>query len=263
MVVQRELDILVDTIRSSEIFSEKDIYLLYGSYGKGEGIVINNSPRNDYDIFVLNVSGKVTREKLVALTSDLAINKIDWLVNNNGDYFPISQQSFDMKKHVVLLGKSIPLNILPYEIPYTDAISSIEKRIVSLILGKYEMKKDSPDYRKVAEQIIKAIIAIGDATLIRRGEFHPSYFVRALMLEFDGIGEMYRMAVRIKCIGDPVLDPDQLWALWNQTRDIVRDYCLENSIGGAHLDTLIQIDEDTTFENLGNVLVDMGAGDWL
>lgn len=268
-IVSKDINILLECLMKDDRFDSDSFIVLFGSYGKGEGAIVNGKPTNDYDVLVITDSGDMNSDWMREVIEDKVSNHVDFIVTSESDLNeqPITQQYFEYAAGTVIYapkGKKFPIRIIePYEISYTDAINSINRRIVSLLVGKHEMMKEHPDYRKVAEQIVKAIIAVGDATLIRRGEFHHSYFVRSTMLVTDPVGDMYQTAVAIKCLGKPVLNPDQLWSLWNSTKHMVREYCMENSIGGVYLDALLAVTDDIKHEDLAEVLKQFGAEEWL
>lgn len=228
-----------------------DSLILFGSYGKGEGAIINGKPTNDYDLLIIN-----PHDQGVARDLRKAVPLAEChLVNDGDDVFP-SQQWWEIKygSHV-LLGKPLELPLWqPYHILLKDALRSLERRSVSLLVGKHEMMKDEPDYRKVIEQICKAIIAIGDAHLIKRGEFHPKYSMRALMLEGENIAELYQLAVSLKIFDRPDLNPDEIWRLWQTTRDLYRKYCTRNRVTSDAVEIVLSWNETMKREELEEVL---------
>ena len=151
----------------------------------------------------------------------------------------------------------------PYEIPYTDAINSLERRSISMIVAKHEMGKEKPDTRKITEQIAKMIIALGDAVLIKRGQFHPKYSIRSLMLKSDPISEMYSLMVATKLTGLPEFSIDSLWQLWNEARNMLREYLAVNGIGLVMGEALLAISERTTQDQLADILKKVGAEKWI
>lgn len=254
-IVQKDMDLIVAALGPLD----PEYVVLFGSYGKGEGAIIDGKPRNDYDILVPPQIADVSRNALEGMCS------IPVEVHALPEGGPCTQQLYEIRYASTLLSGTMPdiFAMEPHDIPYSDAVESINKRIVSLIIGKHEIMKEAPDYRKAAEQIIKAIIAVGDATLIKRGEFHPSYFARAILLDGDELGGLYRMAVSVKVVGRPVLDPDQLWALWWEAKGLVRAYCMENSIKPPFYDALLNTTDETTQEDIAGAITAMGGGAWL
>jgi len=251
-VVGKDLQRIVDVVSGKNM----GVYI-FGSFARGEGCFIDR-PRNDYDILL--VRGDSTTASAIQKAVPLAEVHLF-----NSPEVPCTQQWYEFKysaKH--LYGGAIQLpDWEPYEIPFADAINSLERRSVSMILGKYELMKDEPDYRKVAEQICKGIIALGDAVLIRRGEFHPSYTMRSLMLQNDEIGTFYRTAVSIKLLNEPQMNPDDLWALWVNTRSRMRQYAVDVRMRLTIGEILFSIDERTGKDELKELLIKLGAEKWL
>lgn len=256
-IIQGQLDRILPPLIAQNV----ETILLFGSYGKGEGAIINGKATNDLDLLVVSGSPIDTN-----YLSELSLDTYPEIhLTSSVDTSVCTQQLFEMAYGSTLLhGKPIEWPAWEgYDIPYSDAVESIDRRIVSLLVGKHEMFKESPNYRKITEQIAKAIIAVGDATLIRTGQFHPSYFTRAVMLDVYPVGELYQMAVSLKILDTPRLNPDQVWTLWNTTKSLVREYCMENSVRPSLLDALLQVDDDTKTEDLRAVLEKLGASAWL
>jgi hypothetical protein len=256
-VVSKHMEKLVSAIEGKEFES----LVLYGSYGKGEGGFVNGSPVNDYDILL--VGGDVRLEADLRST-DVPI-EVEVLHVDSVKDWPCSQQSYEIKYGSQLLaGKPLELpDWKEYDIPYADALESLNKRVLSMLVGKYEMMKEEPDYYKVQTQIGKMILALGDAVLLKRGVFNPSYRSRLLMLGEDNIVPYYAVAVSHKLFGIPNYDPDGVWNLWNITKELFRQYVVENQANLDYGEMLINFDERITPETLKSLLEVLGAGDWL
>lgn len=256
-IVQKDIDKILKAVKGHKFES----LVLYGAYGKGEGCIYDGQPRNDYDLLLVGGDRKtkraIERAKTAVENEVFAVNSLDGVQCN--------QQWYEIKYGSTLLaGKTLDLpDWQPWDIPFEDAVNSINKRCVSMILGKYEMMKENPDWRKVVEQICKGIISIGDAILIRRGEFHPRYSMRALMLVSDDIGKIYQEAVSIKIYNRPELNPDQIWQLWNLTRNKMREFILSNQLNVPISEYLFTIDERVKKEQLEEFLKAAGAERWL
>lgn len=239
--------------------------ILFGSFGRGEGLVLDGIPRNDYDLLLVHGSenDKKAIEKL-DLSCMPEIHRIDLEVLSKA---PVTQQLFEIRyASQVLLGESISGvigDIEPYEIPYGDAINSLERRSTSMILAKYELSKKAPDLRKVTEQIAKMVIALGDAILIKRGQFNTKYANRNLLLSSDDISSQYQLAVSTKLTGSPELSEDQLWNWWHNTRHMLREYAVDNGLQLTVGEALFAITDRTTQEQLKDILIKLGAEKWL
>lgn len=238
--------------------------ILFGSYGRGEGAIIDGKPRNDYDILLVNpVEDNHKGNKDVGTLIREAVPLAEChIVKDGDDVFP-SQQWFEIKYASQLIaGEPLDLPLWEaHQIPYADAMRSLERRAVSLLVGKHEMMKENPDWRMVIEQICKGIIAIGDATLIRRGEFHPKYTMRTVMLEGDEIHPLYSMAVSLKIFGRPDMDHDQIWQLWQTTRDLFRKYCVAFRVTGEAIEYLLDYTDQIDKADLRKKLeIDFSVG---
>jgi len=248
-----------------EVKKQAKALILFGAFGRGEGLVLNGVPRNDYDLLMIDGT-----QEIKSLIEDLGLKCMPEIHSVSEadlrDAFP-SQQWFEIKYASTPLYGNDYMKLLPewepYEIPYGDAINSLERRSISMILAKYELGKDKPDYRKVIEQISKMVIAIGDATLIKRGQFHPKYAVRNLMLSSDNIGPDYNLAVSTKLTGLPDFTTDQLWGWWHQTRNKFRDYSNDNQIRIVLGDALMSITDRVSQEQLADLLHKLGADNWM
>jgi hypothetical protein len=257
-VVKQDIDEIKKVLSKTNLTA-----ILFGSYGRGEGAFIDGKPRNDYDLFLNSSWHEIELDlKKLQLTTLLEVHQQEITNPNN---VQCTQQWYEIKYGSKLINGK-PLNLpqwQPYEIPYSDAVNSLNRRATSMIVGKYEMMKDNPDYRKVAEQIVKGIIALGDAQLIKRGEFHHLYTVRSLMLIPDEIGRLYQTAVSIKLLNQPQLNPDELWQLWEETRARYRQYVIDNQLKLPNGELLIAINERHDKKTIKKVLIELGAEKWL
>ncbi|OGI38888.1 MAG: hypothetical protein A2612_01540 [Candidatus Moranbacteria bacterium RIFOXYD1_FULL_44_12] len=258
LVISKDMDRVREVLKGTNVTA-----VLFGSYGRGEGAFIDGKPRNDYDLLINSFEPEL-KAKLEKLQLTTLLEVHQQYITNPSD-ISCTQQWYEIKYGSKLInGKPLGLpDWQAYEIPYADAVNSINRRSVSMILGKYEMMKEDPDYRKVAEQIVKGIIALGDAQLIKRGEFHHLYTVRSLMLIPDEIGRLYQTAVSIKLLNQPQLNPDELWQLWEETRARYRQYIVDNSLRVPNGELLINITERHDKETIKKVLIELGAGQWL
>lgn len=237
--------------------------VLFGSYGKGEGVIIDGKPRNDFDILLVGGDDKCQQALAeLDLGCEVEVHAFDHKQVKKAEP---TQQWWEIKYGSQLLdGKPLHLPAWEaYEIPYSDAINSLNKRCISMLIGKHEMMKDEPDWRKAAEQAIKMVIAIGDAMLIKRGKFHPSYAHRSLMLIQDQIGDLYQIAVSVKIRNLPELDPDQVWRLWHDARKSFSTYVTNNKLEVELAPILFGVTDRTTKEELVEVITELGAERWI
>lgn len=239
--------------------------ILFGSFGRGEGLVLDGKPRNDYDLLL--VHGTERDKKLIEQTKLSCMPEVHMIDLEALGKSAITQQIYEIRYgSQVILGESVDGVIgdpEPYEIPYGDAINSLERRAISMILAKYELGKQKSDLRKVTEQIAKMVIALGDAILIKRGQFNPKYANRNLLLSNDDISSQYQLAVSTKLTGTPELSEDQLWNWWHNTRHMLREYAVGNSLKLTIGEALFAITDRTTQEQLKDILIKLGAKKWL
>jgi len=237
--------------------------VMFGSYGKGEGAIVKGNPINDIDLLLVDADDDVLR----AFNGITASAPLDITLIKTEDIptiLPV-QQWWEIRYGSILLdGQPLKLpDWKAWEIPYWDAVESINKRCVSMIIAKHEMMKKDGSAKKVLTQIGKAVIALGDALLIKRGKFDHRYSVRALMLMFDDIATDYRVAVSHKVLNEPELNPDELWQMWMRTVNNLREYAFKNELVIDNLDTLLSINETTTKEEIAEIIKQLGAEKYL
>ncbi len=258
-IVEEDIQKIIDACAGEDFKS----LVLYGAFGRGEGCVLNGKPRNDYDLLLVGGS-KELEDKITNIATG-CVNEV-WRIDGWNRKNVCTQKRYEVKYGSQLLAGE-PLDLPDweaYEIPFEDAMESLGNRAVSLILGKYEMMKDEPDWRKCIEQIAKGIIAVGDAVLIRRGEFHPKYTVRSHMLIADEIGDLYRLAVSIKLLNHPEFTTDEIWELWRQARGAMRKFMAEQNVITPKAKILFSITERHDREMLKDLLEELEVEErWL
>lgn len=265
-IVEKDMLTIKEAIASDIANTKVLSAVLYGAFGRGEGLVLDGKPRNDYDILIVHPQDKIgdIKKKI----EELKLNNYPEVLlvgRNDINDTVCTQQWFEIKYASQLLGGD-PLNLpnwKPYDIPFIDAINSLDRRSVSMLIAKWEMGKEEPDERKITEQINKGIIAVGDATLIKRGQFNPKYANRALMLSQDDISPLYQIAVTTKLFGYPEIPRDNLWTLWNRTRDLMREFVTRNQVNLVIGEFLFQYNDTVPREELKKMLIELGAKKWL
>lgn len=259
-IIQNHLDEIMETATSHKDWEENTALYLFGSYGKGEGGFIDGNPVNDYDLALFNGTDKL-KEAIEEIKLPVKIDV--WMVPVE---LPNSQQVYELEHgSTFLVGKEVTWKngLQAYDIPYSDAINSLNRRVLSMLVGKHEMMKDEPDWNKVMTQIGKMILALGDIVLIKRGQFNPSYRTRLVMLNEDDIFPFYALAVYHKLFGFNQLNPDEIWGLWNQVRQYFREYTINNQIKTDFSEMLVNFDERIEKDTLGSLLEVLGAGEWI
>ncbi len=181
--------------------------LLMGSFGRGEGGVYRDKkgcyrPVNDYDILVVHAPN--CEEKLKALgnklATELGIDYVDlaWSQGCAWQDLPVSIQHFDLKYGTrVLAGDPQVLDSIPAytssEIPIYESIKLLLNRSAGLLTGlRGEFlagrKLDDDQRRYMTNQVVKALMALGDSFLIRWGEYDASYQRRGNRIKWMGTG---------------------------------------------------------------------------
>jgi len=260
LIVQKDMDKIKSALKGHKIQ-----LILFGSYSKGEGGFRDGKPINDYDLLLLADDPVEVIDIINGLDLETKAD-VQWMTKDLLKNLKCTQQWYEIAE----TGKAIVGNMPklpewePYDIPYSDGLSSLEKRATSMILAKYEMLKGNDcDWDKVMTQIGKMIIALGDIILIKRGSFSPSYRTRALLLGRDPISAMYTTAVSHKLLGVPDLSKDKLWELWNMTRNYYLNYVTDNKLRLPIGEAMLAIDETTSIELLKEVLIKLGSEGWL
>lgn len=237
--------------------------VLFGAYGKGEGALIDGKPVNDLDIVLVDADKNV-QKAFSGITTSVPLDVV--LVSSKDliDIIP-TQMWWEIRYGSILLhGEPLKLpNWKAWEIPFWDAVMSLDKRCVSMLIAKHEIMKKQPDFKKALTQIGKAVIALGDALLIKRGRFDHRYSVRSLMLMFDDIATDYRVAVSHKIFREPDLTPDEIWQLWMRTVKNLRTYITDNELVVPKLDLLLAINETTTKEEIAETIKKLGGERWI
>lgn len=184
-----------------ERFGRATAIVLTGSFGRGEGGVFRDPsgryrPVNDYDLLV--VSDRNLGSGLKALGDELAqklgIDFID-LGWSDGDWahLPLSVQNYDLKYgSQVIAGDATMLDRIPAyasaDIPIYEAIKLLLNRSAGLLTGLrgefFVGKQPSIEQRRyLTNQIVKALISIGDWHLLRWECYDTSYYLRAARLQ--------------------------------------------------------------------------------
>lgn len=201
--IQTDLDYIASEI--VELLGEHaDVILLYGGFGRGEGgvVVENGDVRivNDYDIFIISSKrtklgylrlyrkyNKSLNKLAVRLAKELSIKQIDlgfkpyWYFC---DADAVRVENYEVKQgNVLLYGKSNPTKLMPEwrasDLPLFDGAWLFRNRGVGMLLAAlYFIKNGEIPENKIEYFIIectKAQLAMGDSTLLLKGEYSCSY----------------------------------------------------------------------------------------
>ena len=168
-----------------------DAILLSGSFGRGEGTVVQeqgrSQPINDYDFVVVGSVADVPRLATLGptLAGKFGIDFVDIGVlphlERNGR---ISQGDFDLRYGARLLAgnpdalESLPLHA-PAQIPMSEGAFQLGNRLGGMLLAAsgWGNRTRSPE-QFLRTQVTKLLIAIADCWLIHVGDYHVSYAIR-------------------------------------------------------------------------------------
>jgi hypothetical protein len=164
-----------------------------GSFGRGEGGVRRDGDGpavlNDYDFVVAgpDASGAAGLGRTLAAT--LGLQFCDVLPMTDVATLPASQLHFDLRYGSrVLAGDRRLLDRVPAyapaEIPHTDAAVLLMNRLAGVMLVPLPIQygRDAVLSTFAITQLTKALIAVGDAYLLRHGEYSSRYRERAARL---------------------------------------------------------------------------------
>ncbi len=193
-VVRSQLKAIVDAVERR--VGQSEAIVLSGSFGRGEGGVFRGPdgryhPVNDYDLLV------VDRRDLSAalsglgdaLAKELGIDFVD-LGYTDGQWqnLPPTVFNFDLKHGSrVIAGNASVLDRIPdwpsAELPVYEAVKLLLNRTAGMLSGLRGQflagETPAPDLQRyLANQIAKALMALGDWHLLRWGGYDSSYSVR-------------------------------------------------------------------------------------
>jgi len=225
-IVRQQLGEITHEI--DERFGRPTAVVLTGSFGRGEGGVFRDPsgryrPVNDYDLLVVSDRnpGPALKKLGDELAQKLGIDFID-LGWSDGDWahLPLSVQHYDLKYgSQVIAGDATVLDRIPAyasaDIPIYEAIKLLLNRSAGLLTGLrgefFAGKEPAIEQRRyLTNQIVKALIAIGDWHLLRWECYDTSYRLRAARLQSLATGaglpsELVRKIVwayQFKCLPD-------------------------------------------------------------
>lgn len=233
--VARQLDTIL--ARLAPLTSQADAIVLTGSFGRGEGgaVDVDSDVRavNDFDLFVIggpDISKDLTA-MAPALAGQVGLDFLD-LVWTDGAWPGWSPTMLNVDLRYgsqVLCGSSTVLERMPAiaagDIPMQDALTLLLNRIGGLLsgLGAHVFGQgtlSTRERRYLINQIVKALVAVGDSHLIQWRAYDPSYRVRrerfASLAPGAGVDESIREVVdygyRLKVVPNDDEVPDLLAA---------------------------------------------------
>ena len=146
--------------------------LLAGGFGRGEGILHQGRPQNDYDLELV-VGRPVSSSLLQDLSQDLAQEcRVDWVdleahtIRQLRYLSAHTQYGFDLAHGARLLWSATghgPLLLPSPLLPFVEAEKILSSRLWALL---YSWPPASPDPSRAESQMAKSILALADARLI-------------------------------------------------------------------------------------------------
>ena len=202
-VIEEHLQTICDTI--TELLPEAEAIILTGGFGRGEGGVFWQNgqviPVNDYDIIIVSDCEKKIDFRTVRqdLAQKIGVDYVDLTVySSNLAKYKISQLNFDIKYgSQVLQGNPLILERFPQyaavEIPLMDGVKLLLNRIAGLLTSEFEPDITNSFTELKARyyfinQIVKALVAVGDCYLLNWSAYDVSYIRRAR--RFASLGEL-------------------------------------------------------------------------
>jgi hypothetical protein len=218
--------------------------VLVGGFGRGEGSVLFESgqprPLNDYDIVVVagtNADFDVLKELGARLASSLGVRFVDLIPVAKADlpHLPATQFNYDLKYGGYLFWGEDISSLMPdfsgRDVPEASGEEVLRNRMICLLECYTDgMRRRAPTAEEsffAITQCSKAMLACGEALLIKVGKYHHLCSRRAdlLELEFAGMQRLARLheaAVRFKLRPTEGLDSDPV-EYW---RASVREYAV-------------------------------------
>lgn len=193
-LVQNQLNQIIAKIESC--VGQTEAIVLSGSFGRGEGGVFADAggqlrPVNDYDLLVVDARDLSAPLKTLSaeLVSELGIDFVDlgWS-DGRWENLPLTVFNYDLKHGSrVIAGNPAVLDRIPAfasaEMPIYEAVKLLLNRTAGVLSGLRENflvgEKPAADERRyLTNQIVKALLAIGDWHLLRWGGYDSSYSLR-------------------------------------------------------------------------------------
>jgi hypothetical protein len=180
--------------------------LVTGGFGRGEGALLADAsgrlvPVNDYDLLAIAPGAGEPQSPAVqalgrSLAAEFGTDFVHISVSPALDpSMPLTLASYDLRHgSQVILGDPALLEQLPRwaaaDIPTFEAVQLLLNRLAGLLTGlrPRHVPIDGRDGRYLRNQAVKALIAIGDAHLLRHGAYDVSYRRRRERLQWLGPG---------------------------------------------------------------------------
>jgi len=171
--------------------------ILFGGFGKGEGMVLNGKPLNDFDVYVVG-DRKLTDEECdrlsVKCSSALGRGGLDFVEHSDEEYdedkfFHVdvrfinfnkiskllpTQRTFELKYgSQTLYGKNVFNKIPEVKVPVSDAIRILFNKMDHLLISEDKINKK---IRMI--YVMKAYLDLCSALLIYKNDFAATYTKR-------------------------------------------------------------------------------------
>lgn len=180
-----------------EVAPNPDAIVLTGGFGRGEGSVLREGavvkPLNDYDFVIFAPTRFDIPEVLSRLTSQLAreigIDFVDigFMSTHQLDSLPPTIFNYDLKygSNVIYGNKDI-LNTIPAyspkDIPLWEGQRLLFNRMAGILGGfsvdRFHRELTGTETQYMNNQVLKALLACGDALILLQGEYNHLYQVR-------------------------------------------------------------------------------------
>ena len=230
--IEKQLEVVKDILRKE---TKPISIVLFGGFGKGEGVVDNGKPMNDFDIYLITknkLDDEYVEELGVKCAKALGYEGLEFAKHpdesyDNKKFFHVdirnikysrlpklmhSQRNFELKYgSQILYGENIFKKIPDFKVPVSDAIRLLFNKMHHLLLSK-----DNSKQIKLIH-INKAFLDCCTALLIFENNFKPRYNERNEAFQSMNFPKelkekvKYASEFRMKPDFESAKDIDKLW----------------------------------------------------
>jgi hypothetical protein len=198
--IRRDLQVILDSIQAG-VADLQTVYLT-GGFGRGEGTVVPSpegwKPVNDYDLRIITAGRAAPKPDLGALGRELATRlrlpfvDIGWTPEDALPSLATTMENYDFRHGSQLIFGPDLRDRMPAfadgRLPWFEFARLLSNRAAGLLTAEQPSRKNDSDYGDT--QMIKALIAVGDAVVALQGEYHHSYAER--LSRFEGLASAGR-----------------------------------------------------------------------